>query len=374
MTASPLTLFSIRQRMRANLFTYRAPGDVWLRELRVAPVKTVSAALPRLTQITGEFTVSGEVKIRPADLTISAGYRRAGLVLVGDAFASTCPVTGTGTDKVFTDVERLCNIHIPTWLVSEGMGEDKIAAFYDDPVKKACDAWAMENAFSFRSVSMDERLYWKAQRMARFLSRHDSGLRAARRRSSGGDVRRSFRQGKRDPATSADENDNQRWGPPGHQQHEADQRHRKIAGRFHGGRPQRIVQGGAEQPDDRSVDPAHRGLRAGTGAERIPERQRADQDEDSRQEDAEQSKRGTCNAVRLGRDHGAEIGREGEERSGHRLCCAIAGEKGVIADPERRDKGFTQQRQHDMAAAKHQRARPVECGKQIEALRTETAG
>jgi hypothetical protein len=120
MTASPLTLFPIRQRMRANLFTYRAPGDVWLRELRVAPVKTVSAALLRLTQITGKFTVSGEVKIRPADLTISAGYRRAGLVH-GDAFASTCPVTGTGTDKVFTDVERLCNIHIPTWLVSEGM-------------------------------------------------------------------------------------------------------------------------------------------------------------------------------------------------------------------------------------------------------------
>ena len=69
---------------------------------------------------------------------------RAGVVLVGDAFASTCPVAGTGTDKVFTDVTQLCNVHIPAWLASEGMGEDKIAAFYDDPIKKACDEWAIE--------------------------------------------------------------------------------------------------------------------------------------------------------------------------------------------------------------------------------------
>ena len=63
------------------------------------------------------------------------GYRQAGVVLVGDAFAHTCPVTGTGTDKVFTDVAQLCNVHIPAWLATEGMGVDKIAAFYDDPVK-----------------------------------------------------------------------------------------------------------------------------------------------------------------------------------------------------------------------------------------------
>ena len=68
------------------------------------------------------------------------------MVLVGDAFETTCPVTGTGTDKVFTDVERLCNIHIPAWLATDGMGVDKIAAFYDDPVKQACDAWSAAKA------------------------------------------------------------------------------------------------------------------------------------------------------------------------------------------------------------------------------------
>jgi hypothetical protein len=60
-------------------------------------------------------------------------------------------VTGTGTDKVFTDVERLCNVHIPAWLATDGMDEDKIAAFYDDPVKTACDAWSSAKAYNFRS-------------------------------------------------------------------------------------------------------------------------------------------------------------------------------------------------------------------------------
>jgi 2-polyprenyl-6-methoxyphenol hydroxylase-like FAD-dependent oxidoreductase len=171
-----ITLFPLRERMRANLFTYRQFGDPWLGELRVAPVKTLSAALPRLEQITGEFSVPGEVKIRPADLYVNSGYRRAGVVLVGDAFASTCPVTGTGTDKVFTDVAQLCGVHIPAWLATDGMGEDKIATFYDDPLKQACDAWAMEKAYSFRSVSIDEGLYWRMQRGARFANWFAHGL------------------------------------------------------------------------------------------------------------------------------------------------------------------------------------------------------
>jgi 2-polyprenyl-6-methoxyphenol hydroxylase-like FAD-dependent oxidoreductase len=171
-----ITLFPIGERMRANLFTYREFGDPWLRELRVAPVKTLNAALPRLREITGEFSVPSEVKIRPADLYVNSGYRRAGVVLVGDAFASSCPVTGTGTDKVFTDVAQLCGVHIPAWLATDGMGEDKIASFYDDPAKQACDAWAMEKAYSFRSVSIDEGFHWKLQRWARFLNWFAHGL------------------------------------------------------------------------------------------------------------------------------------------------------------------------------------------------------
>jgi 2-polyprenyl-6-methoxyphenol hydroxylase-like FAD-dependent oxidoreductase len=165
-----VTLFPIGSRMRANLFVYREVDDPWLREMRKSPVETMNAALPRLRRITGDYAVVGDVKIRPADVYVSIGHRQAGVVLVGDAFAATCPVTGTGTDKVFTDVAQLCNIHIPAWLATEGMGAEKIASFYDDPVKQACDAWSMAKAISFRKVTVETGLYWRAPRWARFLA------------------------------------------------------------------------------------------------------------------------------------------------------------------------------------------------------------
>lgn len=164
-----LTLFPVGERMRANLFVYREATDPWLREFRRAPVETLKASLPRLTRITGDFAISGDLKIRPVDLTTNSGYRQAGIVLVGDAFKTTCPVSGTGTDKVFTDVERLCNVHIPAWLASEGMSDNKIATFYDDPVKQACDQWSTAKGYHFRAVSIDKGIRWQAQRWARFV-------------------------------------------------------------------------------------------------------------------------------------------------------------------------------------------------------------
>jgi 2-polyprenyl-6-methoxyphenol hydroxylase-like FAD-dependent oxidoreductase len=172
-----ITLFPIGERMRANLFVYRQMDDPWLRQMRRSPEATLNASLPRLRCITGDFKITGDVKIRPADLYVSEGHREAaGVVLVGDAFETTCPVTGTGTDKVFTDVERLCNVHIPRWLATEGMDAAKISAFYDDPVKQVCDAWSMAKAYDFRMMSIDGGLRWRTQRWARFVARRAEGL------------------------------------------------------------------------------------------------------------------------------------------------------------------------------------------------------
>jgi 2-polyprenyl-6-methoxyphenol hydroxylase-like FAD-dependent oxidoreductase len=171
-----LSLFPIGHTMRANLFVYRQIDDPWLQQMRRAPEATLNAALPRLRRITGEFKVTGDIKVRPADLYVSSGHRQPGVVLVGDAFETTCPVSGTGTDKVFTDVERLCNVHIPAWLSTHGMAENKIAAFYNDPIKTECDAWSIAKAYNFRSVSIDDGLYWRAQRWARFLAWFGEGI------------------------------------------------------------------------------------------------------------------------------------------------------------------------------------------------------
>jgi hypothetical protein len=50
-----------------------------------------------------------------------------------------------------------------------GMGVDKIATFYADPVKIACDRESFDEAFRLRSDSIDEGLTWRARRWARFL-------------------------------------------------------------------------------------------------------------------------------------------------------------------------------------------------------------
>src|SRR3954467_1222694 len=165
-----LTLFPIGTTMRANLFVYRSFDDPWLVELRRAPAETLNAALPRLKRITGRFDIPGELKIRPVDLYVNDASGLPGLVLVGDAFSTSCPTAGTGCDKVFTDVERLCNLYIPRWLASDGMDTSKIATFYADPVKRACDDWSAAKAFDFRSVSIATSPYWTAQRWARLIA------------------------------------------------------------------------------------------------------------------------------------------------------------------------------------------------------------
>jgi 2-polyprenyl-6-methoxyphenol hydroxylase-like FAD-dependent oxidoreductase len=182
-----LTVFPVGTTMRANLFTYREMDDPWLRQMRRMPEETLHASLPKLRKLTGSFKIAGEIRIRPADLYVSTGYRQAGIVLVGDAFATSCPVTGTGTDKVFTDVAQLCNVHIPDWLSSDRMAEQKIAAFYDDPVKRECDGWSAAKAYSFRSVTIDNGVVWQAQRWARFAAGLSQGtLRRVRNRLGAG--------------------------------------------------------------------------------------------------------------------------------------------------------------------------------------------
>ena len=182
-----LTLFPIGSVMRANLLIYRRLDDPWFRQLRQTPEQTLLALMPGLRRIAGKFKVIGQIKIRPADLYVTEGHHQPGIVLIGDAFATSCPAAGTGTDKVFTDVERLCNVHIPDWLATDGMDEDKIAAFYDDPVKTACDAWSTAKAYQLRSMSIDNGISWRARRWARFIARLSEGtLRRVRSRLEAG--------------------------------------------------------------------------------------------------------------------------------------------------------------------------------------------
>ena len=188
-----LTAFPIEAAMRVNLMVYREMTDPWLSQFRQAPEQTMLAVMPGLQNMTGKFTVSGPVKIRPADLCISENHLQPGIVLVGDAFATSCPAAGTGATKVFSDVERLCNVHIPQWLASDGMDAEKIAAFYRDPAKRAIDAQSLAKAYQLRALSIDASLSWRTRRFIRFLVRLSQGLSGSiRERLAAGSVPKSL--------------------------------------------------------------------------------------------------------------------------------------------------------------------------------------
>jgi 2-polyprenyl-6-methoxyphenol hydroxylase-like FAD-dependent oxidoreductase len=159
-----LTLFPIRDGMRANFFVYRTTGDEWLARFAKQPEREITGALPRLTQITGTFRVTGRVEMKPVDLYQVEEPARPGLVLVGDAYQSVCPTTGTGLSKVLTDVDVLCNEYIPQWLATPGMGIEKIARYYAHPRKQLCDRTSLRNAVYIRSLSLDPSFPWRLRR------------------------------------------------------------------------------------------------------------------------------------------------------------------------------------------------------------------
>jgi 2-polyprenyl-6-methoxyphenol hydroxylase-like FAD-dependent oxidoreductase len=180
--AALITLFPIGAALRANLFVYRNFDDPWLQQMRADPQATLFALMPNLRPLLGDFLVEGRVEIRPIDLYVTHGHRQPGVVLVGDAFATSCPAAGTGARKVLSDVERLCNHHVKRWLATPGMDAAKIAAFYDDPVKRACDEFAAERAAGLKALSLDTSIAGQAHRLARFVAQAGRGaLRSALR-------------------------------------------------------------------------------------------------------------------------------------------------------------------------------------------------
>jgi 2-polyprenyl-6-methoxyphenol hydroxylase-like FAD-dependent oxidoreductase len=166
-----LTLFPIEALMRANVFVYRAAGEPWTRAFRQHPAAALRELAPEIAELCAGFATAGPVELRSIDLFVPEGHRRDGVVLVGDAFCTSCPAPGVGIQRVMTDVERLCRVHLPRWLETPGMPQAKIATFYDDPVKTATDANAIAASWRARAMATEIGLRWTARRLATNLIR-----------------------------------------------------------------------------------------------------------------------------------------------------------------------------------------------------------
>jgi hypothetical protein len=69
-----------------------------------------------------------------------------------------------GMVRLLTDIERLTTYHVPKWLETPGMSAAKIATFYDDPVKRACDDKALHDSEYRRLVSTETTPGWRLHR------------------------------------------------------------------------------------------------------------------------------------------------------------------------------------------------------------------
>jgi 2-polyprenyl-6-methoxyphenol hydroxylase-like FAD-dependent oxidoreductase len=174
-----LNIFPLPGTMRANLFTFRDVQDPWVRDMMRAPKEALLATLPGLENFLGDFQVSSPVRSWAMDLCETEGYEQPGVVLVGDAFLTSCPPAGTGLTRLLMDVERLCTVHAPNWLASGDVSRDRIAEFYADPEKTAMDRMAIARAHHRRSLTLDSSLRWTARRRLHFLRRSLSGRMSA---------------------------------------------------------------------------------------------------------------------------------------------------------------------------------------------------
>jgi 2-polyprenyl-6-methoxyphenol hydroxylase-like FAD-dependent oxidoreductase len=133
-----VTLFRIGAAMRANLFTHWVPKDREVRAFRDAPVKELDRLFPGIEEDIGAVRIKGKLEVGVTHYYRLKGVDKTGVVVIGDAYQSVSPATGTGLDKVLTDVHVLCR-HLPDWLATDGMGVQKIARFYRDPFKRWVD-------------------------------------------------------------------------------------------------------------------------------------------------------------------------------------------------------------------------------------------
>jgi 2-polyprenyl-6-methoxyphenol hydroxylase-like FAD-dependent oxidoreductase len=158
--------------MRANLFMFRDPNDPIMREIRREPKSTLLRLIPGLRQYLGDFKVTDRVQSWVMDLAKVEGHLQPGVVLIGDAFQTSCPAAGTGVSRLLVDVERLCTVHLPEWLKTDGMGTEKIAAFYADRDKVASDERAFRAAHFRQALTADAGVRWDLRRRLHFLRRN----------------------------------------------------------------------------------------------------------------------------------------------------------------------------------------------------------
>ena len=149
--------------MRVNLFLYDDPKSERVRAFRLSPLAELFRVLPALRAKLMLAQVEGPVEMRVTDLYEVEAAHLDGVVLIGDARRTSCPASGTGISRILDDVRGLGEA-APRWLADDGMGRDKLAAFYADPAVTSSDADRHRRSVNGRMLATRTEWPWRARR------------------------------------------------------------------------------------------------------------------------------------------------------------------------------------------------------------------
>ncbi len=173
-----ISLFPIGADLRANLFLFSDIEDRRLKAIDERGMPALFELLPGLRPWIGDCGWVGDFASFPVELCKVENVVRPGLVVIGDAFRTSCPAVGTGLSCALVDVVCLREL-VGRWFATPGMGAEKIAAFYGAPRKMARDFSTHALAFRRRKAVTDESRAGEFRQTAYFLAR---GLRDRLRR------------------------------------------------------------------------------------------------------------------------------------------------------------------------------------------------
>jgi 2-polyprenyl-6-methoxyphenol hydroxylase-like FAD-dependent oxidoreductase len=166
-----LNLFPVPGTTRANLFLFRDPRDPWVKSLYDDPKQLLTAAFPSLVDTFGDFEIGSRIDSWLTDITAAENCRQDGVVLIGDAYLTSCPASGLGVSRLLTDVERLCCGHIPQWMAETSIDYTKIAAYYDDPEKLDMDISSVRMTDHHFHLTTKTDVGWRLRRQFHFMRR-----------------------------------------------------------------------------------------------------------------------------------------------------------------------------------------------------------
>lgn len=170
-----ITMFPIHDTLRVNLFTYWDVRESVVRDIRQQGIGPLLASMPHLEKITGALQLSSKIECMAVELYHTEDASIPGVVLLGDAFQSVCPSTGTGLSKVLVDVQTLLR-YVPKWLQTAGMDAAKIREFYTDEHKQRTDEGSLQAALYRRNLCMDLSVSWQLRRWKKYLPRWVTGV------------------------------------------------------------------------------------------------------------------------------------------------------------------------------------------------------